>query len=395
MSAPTPTVEIESADDLSALVSRCAGRGEPIIDYGLAHDGLGHPPPAPHVALVQRGDVIEHYERDMTVRAAAGTTMGRLNEQLTKTGQFLPIDADPDLTLGEILCHNVYGPLRVAYGSIRDLLLGLRYVDGLGRQIHAGGRTVKNVAGYDVGRFMVGSLGQMGLVYEATLRTFAIPPRVFTVELKFADPAVMDGLMKDWLLSDAAPGWLLLNMADGHAVVRVGYLGRATACEVQVRSLEELLKGRTDVKIMGTARRSLEQDAQERAARRRWRREATGLCKLVVPPAVTGSTCRALRQWAEHEARINIDALPVHGCIFAGGTLDAVSARNLDVQVGRLAEKVGGLRVWYRRPESDDRIEPFGPPRRDFSILTALKRTMDPQDLFNPGRYLPAGKAQS
>ena len=383
------TVTVDGADELSSLVRDGAGSQKPIADYGVAHDGLGHPPPAGHVRYVQQGTVVEHYERDLTVRAAAGTTMADLNEQLQTHNQFLPIDADLDLTLGEVICHNVYGPLRVTYGGIRDLLLGLRYVDGLGRQIHVGGRTVKNVAGYDISRFMVGSLGQLGVVYEATVRTYAIPQCVFCVELQFDDPSAVDALLSKWLLTDAAPGWLLLKMTDNRAMIRLGYLGRTTACEVQVRALESLLGDRHGVQIMGTERRTLEQDAAQRAARRRWRREATGLCKIIVPPACTGALCKALSQWAADHALINVDALPVHGCVFAGGTIETEFAALMDEKIDQLIAPRGGQRVWYRRPEAADGIDPFGRPGTDFSMLRALQRTMDPHDLLNPGRFLP------
>ena len=381
-------VSVNSADALSALVRDCSAQQRPIADYGVAHADLGHPPPAAHVHLEQKGTVIEHYDRDMTVRAAAGTTMADLGAQLQARNQFLPIDADADLTLGEVICHNVYGPLRATYGAIRDLLMGLRYVDGSGRQIHVGGRTVKNVAGYDISRFMVGSLGEFGVVYEATVRTYAIPQRVFCVELQFEDAVAMDAMLGEWLTTDAVPGWLLLNMTDDGAMVRVGYFGRATACEVQVRALEAMLCGRDDIRILGTDKRSFEEDAARRDARRRWRREATGLCKIIVPPVCTGAVCSALSQWAADHARINIDALPVHGCVFVGGTIDGDFAQTMDRQINQLIDQNGGRRVWYRRPEPAEAIDPYGPMGNELSILRVLKRTMDPDDLLNPGRYI-------
>ncbi len=390
--ATNSTVTISEADELSDLVRDAGSRGTAIVDYGVAHEGLGHPPPAVHVRLAQTGSVIEHHERDMTVRVAAGSTMEDLNAKLAPHNQFLPTDADPDLTLGEVINHNVYGPLRVSYGGMRDLMLGLRYVDGEGRQIHVGGRTVKNVAGYDLSRFMVGSLGEMGIVYEATLRTYAVPPRVFTIELHLDDPAVIDTMLTDWLLTDAAPAWLGLKMADKHAIVRLGYFGRATACEVQAMALENMVKNRPGIKVLGTSKRSLEQDADERTTRRRWRREASGLCKIIVPPASTGATCQALAEWVADKALVNIEALPVHGCIFAGGTLDAAVASAFDAQINRMIAPLGGLRVWQRRPQDAQGIEPFAPPQSDWPMLAKLKHTLDPKRLFNPGRFLRAAK---
>ena len=383
-----PTREIESSEDLCAMVRECTERKMSIVDYGVAHAGLGHPPPNEHLRLVQKGTVLEHYNRDMTVRAAAGTSMGELQAELAEHDQFVPIDADPDMTLGEVICHNVYGPMRVAYGSIRDLLLGLSYVDGAGHQIAVGGRTVKNVAGYDVSRFMVGSLGELGIVYEAIVRTYSIPDRVVVIRLQSDEPSQVDSMLTDWLLSDAAPAWLFLNMSDGSATLRLGYFGRSAACEVQVRALENLIKDRPKLSIISTATRSAPDDATDRATRRRWRREATALCKIVVPPATTGSVCQRLAEWARDRTMVNIDGLPMHGCIFIGGTIDAALAGELDRVIATIVDPLPGFRVWYQRPEGTESMSPFAPQPTDYAMLTRLKEAMDPQGLFNPGRLI-------
>ena len=216
---------IENPAALQELVRDCLSKLQPIVDYGVAHTGLGHAPPTEHVRLVQHGGVIEHYERDLTVRAAAGATLASLQKALALKNQFIPIDADGDITLGEVINHNMYGPLRVSYGSIRDLLLGLRFIDGGGRDIGVGGRTVKNVAGYDVTRFMVGSLGELGIVYEATLRTYAIPKHTRTVQLLIENPATLDDCLAEWLLSEAAPAAIVWHTSNQRWVGRLAYFG--------------------------------------------------------------------------------------------------------------------------------------------------------------------------
>ena len=74
------------------------------------------------------------------------------------------------------------------------------------------------------------------------------------------------------------------------------------------------------------------------------------------------------------------------------GTLDAAVASALDAHINRTIAPLGGLRVWQRRPQGAQAIEPFGPPQPDWPMLAKLKHTMDPQRLFNPGRFLPAAK---
>ena len=104
--------------------------------------------------------------------------------------------------------------------------------------------------------------------------------------------------------------------------------------------------------------------------------------------AMVGATCKALTDQA---TAIQIDALPIHGCIFAGGQLDGDQAAEFDARVIQAIGAVGGLRVWHQRPPGAESILPFAPPQPDWDLLSRLKNTLDPQRLLNPGRFL-AGK---
>lgn len=391
---------VEIPYEIQELVIGAVRHRDSIVDYGRAHAHLGHAPPPHHIKLTQQADpanggILEHYVRDLTVRAAAGVTMAQLQAALKPTNQFVPIDADDDITLGEAIHHNMYGPLRAGYGSVRDLLLGLHYIDGDGRDIAVGGRTVKNVAGYDVTRFMVGSLGELGIVHEATIRTYAIPPHVLSVELTIDDPAVLDDRGTDLLLSDARPAHLSLSRRCGAHSVRGGawdlglaYYGKHTACLVQLRALELLAATLPGVHIAGSVDMTFDQDAAARSLRHAWRRSALALVKIIVPPASTGAVCNALLEWSAGHECLHMDALPLHGCIFAGGALDAAAAISLDRAVNALIAPRGGMRAWHQRPPGAEMVEPFGPPQSDWPMLAKLKKTMDPRGLFNPGRFI-------
>lgn len=389
MTTANPTTEIESARGLTELVHDCLARQKPIVDYGCAHGDLGHQPPTEHIQLIQRGSIIEHYQRDMTVRASTGITIADLQAALRPHNQYAPINADDDLTLGEVINHNVYGPLRITYGSMRDLLLGLHYVDGQARDIHVGGRTVKNVAGYDVTRFMVGGLGEYGVVYEATIRTYAIPRQVMQVELALSDPALLDGLCSDWLLSDAAPATMMLSRNGSVWAVLAGYFGTEHGCSTQLRNLDSWIAGQNKISIRDSSITQLDAHLQDITLRRGWRRRSTALVKVIVPPASTGQTCKQLASWQGSQSALHIEAMPVHGCIFVGGDLDTEQAVALDTHVNQTIEPVNGLRLWHCRPDHTDQIDPFGQPQSDWPILYKLKGTFDPKNIFNPGRFVP------
>lgn len=397
---------IRSDDELIDAVRLAIASGTPLVDYGLAHHSLGHSPPEEHTLYQQQTDtpIIEHYVGDLTVRAAAGGTLSKLNEQLLASNQVAPIDADDDLTLGEIIHHNVYGPLRIGYGAVRDLTLGLSYIDHEARKITVGGRTVKNVAGYDVSRFMVGSLGELGIVSEATVRTHAVPSSVTQVDLHIDDPTVFDRHATDLMLSDASPIHFAYSRRFDHQngrhdatwVGHLAYFGEHTGCMIQVRSLETLVDGWVGVRIDGCGDLTFAADQTERTARRAWRRMVSALVKIIVPPAATGAVCVALAEFGVADTELHVDALPIHGCIFAGGELDADAAVRLDACINQTIQPHGGLRAWYARPDHNDpgasdpatEIEPFAPVQPEWSILRQLKKTMDPNNLFNPGRFL-------
>ena len=383
---------IHHSNDLIQLVRNCGAIGQAIIDYGVAHTGLGHSPPRHYVQLIQQGEVIEHYHRDMVVRTGAGAMMGPLQSHLYRSNQFIPIDGDDDITLGEIVTHNVYGPLRVGYGTAKDLILGLKYIDGLGRDIHVGGRTVKNVAGYDITRLMVGSLGELGCIYEITLRTSPIPKTVITVDIAVNNSAVLDNFISHQMVVDTAPSYLSLKIHRGESTVSLGYFGHSEAYQIPMKSLDSVFANVTGIHIRQVQEHTFEQDVSNRTRWRSWRRTAQALAKVIVPPANTGVVSQSLSDWASDHGAITIDALPTHGCIFVGGHLEPNTTMALDQEITRLITLYDGLRVWYAKPQATESIEPFVPVQPNWPMLTKLKHTMDPLRLFNPGRFLPPYK---
>ena len=389
---PNQTVTIENPTDLAKLVTRAAVDRRPIVDYGLAHGGLGHPPPPEHVKLVQRASgtgVIEHYERDMTVRLAAGATIEQVQRSLAKHNQWLPIDADNDLTIGEVIQHNVYGPLRLGYGAIRDLLLGLRYIDGQGRDIHVGGRTVKNVAGYDLTRFMVGGLGELGIVYEATLRTYAIPPVTVVNDLTIENPALLDETLPKWLITDAAPAGLALDYQHDRWTIHVQYHGQRHGCNVQQHVLKSMLAHTAGIEQSRARENPLAEQLRQAVAERAWRRQVPAMIKIIVPPASTGAIGKSIVAAATSVESLKIQTMPAQGCLFVGATINGDDARQLDQSVGRIIAAMQGQRAWYARPDADQRIDPIAPRPTEWPMLIRLKRTMDPSGIFNPNRFLP------
>jgi glycolate oxidase FAD binding subunit len=184
-----------SATELAELVAIANRDRQPIVVAGQSSklDWGGTIAGAKSIVSTQKLDqLIAHAVGDLTITVEAGMKFGRLQEILATAGQFLPLDpAYPDrATIGGIIATADTGSLRHRYGGVRDLLLGITFVRADGKIVKAGGRVVKNVAGYDMMKLFTGSYGTLGILTEVTLRVYPLPTISSTVMLTGA----VDGL---------------------------------------------------------------------------------------------------------------------------------------------------------------------------------------------------------
>jgi len=171
----------------------------------------------------------------MTATFSADVTLAEAQRRLAQIGQWLPIDGDERLSLGTLVAGNSTGPLRLGYGAWRDLLLGVQFRNGRGDLITAGGRTVKNVAGYDLTKFMVGQRGQIGTLVTLTTRTYRRPEGAIVIEMP-PKPAVLNELLP----SPLRPQWAVLTAST----LQLGYVGDARMLQFwrqQLTSLQPIL----------------------------------------------------------------------------------------------------------------------------------------------------------
>jgi glycolate oxidase FAD binding subunit len=163
-----------TVDETSAVLTDAAERGLTVAVRG-AGQGWATPRADLLVETSRQDQVIEHVAGDLVARVQAGATMGHVAEVLAAHGQRLSLDVPPDITVGGMLATGTAGPLRFRYGPPRDLLIGITVVRPDGVVAHAGGKVVKNVAGYDLGKLYAGSHGTLGLIAEATFRLHPLP----------------------------------------------------------------------------------------------------------------------------------------------------------------------------------------------------------------------------
>src|SRR6516225_9507792 len=133
--------------------------------------------------------LLEHEAPDLTCHAEAGSTIAALQAQLATKGQWLALDP-PDAqqaTIGGVLASNASGPKRLRYGTARDMVIGLHVVQASGEVARSGGRVVKNVAGYDLNKLYIGSLGTLGIIVEANFKLQPLPAEERTLILTFSN----------------------------------------------------------------------------------------------------------------------------------------------------------------------------------------------------------------
>jgi glycolate oxidase FAD binding subunit len=158
--------------DLAAFADEVGATGPVAVEGArTAWSVGGEPVDGTRLVRVPSG-IVEYIPAEMTVRCLAGTTVGELSAALSEQGQEVSLPDDrPEATVGGVLAVGRSGRFRLGQGPLRDAVLQVRYVSAEGLVVTAGGPTVKNVAGFDLPRLLVGSLGTLGLLGEVILRT--------------------------------------------------------------------------------------------------------------------------------------------------------------------------------------------------------------------------------
>jgi glycolate oxidase FAD binding subunit len=199
-------------------------------------------PPAGVTALDVGGlrGIVEYDPAELTLTARPGTTLAQIAAALREHRQYLPFD--PPLvaagaTLGGTVAAGLAGPGAYRYGGVRDFVLGVQFVDGRGRLRRAGGRVVKNAAGFDLPKLLVGSAGRLGVLAELTLKVLPAPEATATIA--FAAPALADALAAVARVGRGPVEADALDIADGRVLVRVA--GRSGALPARLRRLRSLV----------------------------------------------------------------------------------------------------------------------------------------------------------
>lgn len=391
--APQAVVRPGTYQEVAEVLRWASATGSAVIPRGGGTMiALGNAPSKYDIALcLSRLDrVTEHEPADLTLTCQAGVTLASLRERAAAAGQFVPFD--PTLpgaaTAGGALAANASGPWRHAYGTARDFTIGLRVVTVDGRVTRAGGKVVKNVAGYDLCKLYIGSLGTLGVIVEATFKVRPLPAAEQTIALAFAGPAPACRLATEAhrrglsavairLTNPLAEGggWMLVTHLAGtpHAVARSQREVEALAAELQGKSTDLDASPRT--KVRGSEPRSLGLQSEGLSA------NTTAIRAAVLPSQVA-----AVAQQLEAGARL--EAYPTSGVITARWQAGADDLARI-VTIQRAVAAAGGTVVVESCPPGvKSELDVFGPLPTAFPLMRAVKQQFDPNGVLAPGRFV-------
>ncbi|MGH3212139.1 MAG: FAD-binding oxidoreductase [Trebonia sp.] len=200
------------------------------------------------IDLARMSSVLEHAAGDLVARLQAGARMGDVAAVLARAGQELALDVPGDASVGGVVASGLAGPRRLRYGTPRDLLIGITIVRADGTVAKSGGRVVKNVAGYDLGKLLAGSAGTLGLITEATFRLHPLPAARAYVTAEYLAVSVACDAVAAAANSPLVSSAVELTRTEPGGPIRVGVLLEGSADGVQARSMRMAdLLGKADV----------------------------------------------------------------------------------------------------------------------------------------------------
>lgn len=395
-----------STDEAAAVLARASAEGWRVAPAG-AGTWLwsGGAPQDVVLSTARMTRVVEYEPADLTITVEAGMTHDSLVEMVGARGQWLPLDPPGrDVTVGGVAATGALGPLAASWGGPRDLALGLRAITGDGRAFNAGGRVVKNVAGFDLVRLLVGSKGTLAFLTEVTMRLFPLPETDQTLVARgssleeLADAAVRTAAH---LVTPAAVELLeRFSPLEGkrEAVLAVRVLGGKERVAAEIDMLRTALAGSGEITTLA---------APEATALWREVGDLEGGADLALRLAIAPARLAELVGLAREVGRMRdghdeLARSPVRIAAHAGTGALRLAAPNLRLDSGwdeRWAERIDGLRrtlSWRggtltisRAPATlMDQLRPNDGPTVQEELTAGLKAVFDPAGILSVHRFL-------
>jgi glycolate oxidase FAD binding subunit len=374
---PAAVARPSDAAEVAEALRSAAAQGAVVVPWGAGtKQDYGNPMDRADLVLSMErlNQIVEYVPADMTITVQAGMRFAGLQALAAKQGQRVPLDPPraAAATIGGIVAAASSGPRRAAYGAVRDLVLGARIALADGRVIRTGGKVVKNVAGYDLTKLIVGSLGTLGVITEVSLRLRPLPADTRTLLHGFGglEEALRaaEGVLNSELLPAAVtvltPGPARLLEAPGPWCLALALEESPENNAYQAERLAQMIRG-------GTGSAALAGDA-----------EASFWDALTNYDQRSGADCRL---------RINGLISELAGLIRGDAIAHVPSGTVLAYGSGAIdnIDSVGDRAVLESGPlELRRRVNVWGAPRPEWKLAQRIKQVFDPGRILNRGRFV-------
>ena len=387
--APSFVVEPGSTKEIAELMKLANDRDLAVAPRGGGTTmSLGNPPRELDLILgtTRMNAVVEHVPGDQVVRVQSGIRFADLQERLAGSDQMLGVDppeAGEGATVGGIVAANSSGPRRYRYGTIRDLIIGITVVLADGTVAKAGGKVVKNVAGYDLSKLFTGSLGTLGVIAECNFRLHPRPETARTVAVELPDTVSAGAASQAILHAQIVPSAVELVWDGETRLLTVLIEGIPSGVEAQAETASHILGP------FGEVRDLADDEAMPSSPPGAGDDEVA--VKISAPPAeLTG----VLDSTLGASSRLGVTPR-ITGHAGTGVTYVGLSGGDEEARAGVVEE----LReIWLRRggsvvvreapPAFKERVEAWGPIGTRLDLTRRVKDKFDPRGVLNPGRFV-------
>lgn len=396
MASPTTT---EALGQVMALANKNGwrvlpmGQGSKLSWGGLATEGIDLV-----VSTERLNQVIEHAVGDFTVTVQPGMKVAELKQLLAEQGQFLAVDPsfEDQASLGGLVSTADTGSLRQRYGGLRDMLIGVQFVRYDGEVARAGGRVVKNVAGYDLMKLLTGAYGSLGIVSELTFRLYPVQPVSRTLVLSGGSSAV-EAAISEVRMSGLTPVALdvlsVQVMASLGQTQRLGLVARFQGIEDAVEEQTERIQKIATTHSMGCSQLDGTADSDF------WQRSAevirpdTVLCKVGLRPTGIPWLIELADEIAP-SSQLRLYGSSGLGWVqleLADGTGDETGDEWVSVleQLRSHCQKNAGFLTILQAPKPlKGKMEVWGYSGNALGVMKDIKEKFDPNRLLSPGRFV-------
>jgi len=351
---------------------------------------------------------------NLTARVEAGMNHAELQKELAKHGLLFPLEpADIEsATIGGSLATNSNGPKRLLYGTTRDLVLGITAVTPTGEVIRIGGKTMKNVAGYDLRKLFLGSWGTLGVITDAILRLFYLPEEHKTMLLKFQNIGSLSQIVRQIsnsflrpesmeLIDAIATQWLnslnTFKLQENELLLLIGLAGTTEVVNRHITEIQTLAAANNNkiVAILNDTEENEIWDNQRYIQRSLpYPESGTIKGKAVVPSHRMRDMYQDIQQATiRHGLQVGITGHAGNGILYP-----TLFSKNHDTQHNEMlalvaeliqsANKLGGFFLVESGPPEIRQAYDIVSQRSDYGLMKRLKQTLDPQNILNPGKVI-------